>query len=963
MPGTLPIQPPPHRRPPTRRAAADKVTFSFEDAQWGAVFEWLAGITGKALVKEDTPEGTFNYFDTKEYTVPEALDVINSVLLDKKFVCLIHENFLIVLNVDEGFPPHLVDQVSIEELPKRGRTEPVKVLIPLEGMVADQAKKEFEQIKGPYGAVYPLASTNNLLVVDTARNVQAIVDLIQSLRVDKGGIATLKAFPLQYVSALDAERVVREILGLPSRESAAAASSSRGTSRSTSSDPRERMRQMFMERFGGGDRSRSGRPSMGGPPQSSNRTSSRTSSQQQTQATESAYVSVDERTNTLFVTAKPDKLALVENVVKSLDIPEAAGSAGEGRQTPKFSVYPVEAGTAAGLVKALDELFERSPETRIAAHPSDRALLVYATPREHERIGELLEQFQSEGLKVEVIQLSVLDAVSTASLIKKVLGQQDDQSNQRLPFFLRSRSSSTTKEDETGPAVEADATQNQLIVRGTEDQIVMVRELLSKMGERGVLASGKGLGPSRYRVIPLGQADPVQVMDQVQRAWKEINPTTPLQIQVLGAPAHSVPEPKGDQPHPPAKKKSSEPNDKPKAAKTVGAVYYPAQSEGGYLQMALWTSPEPSNSGFTFVADQTPAPAAPKARVPELRLPAETKADPKAGPEPSKPSEPKPIHVILGSDGNLAVFSEDPKNAELFETLVRSIVGPAGASSGYAVYYLKAADAQEMATMLDTLLYGQRGLFDSGADSAVEARILPDTRTNSLIVVGPGSEHRKIVQLLEELDREDIPETGVIAEPRTIPLRYASASAVVSVVKEVFAPYLYTGQNQQNQQQQQTPGFPFAMMMGRRGSSSGGSRNNQDRATVSVDPLSNALIVSAPKPLFERIEEVVHMLDEAAKDRTQSTRVVTLKNAAPDAVEKALGTLFGVTTEQSADAQRRSTEAASRFRNRSGNQTGDPRAGGFQNFGGGPRGFGRPSGSGGFGGRQRSRGGFTPFRR
>ena len=545
----------------------NRLVFSFEDADWDDVFRWLAQISGKALRVERKPGGNFNYFDTREYTVPEAIDIINSVLLSKGFVLLMRQNFLMVVKVSEdGFPVHLVETVTIKDLPQRGRTEPVKVLIALDRLVAEQAKKEFEPIKGPYGRLYPLASSNQILVVDTARNVQAIVDIVGGTDVDTG--AMLKVFPLKHISVLDAEHITREMLGL-----AAWGKQSPGNTADTDQDDTRgrifgRMFGRMGRRMGGGpsgdgptgggpmgdgpmgdgpmgdgpmgDGPMGGGPMGGGPMGSgpmgddSRRTvsSSPGRSPSQSATTWKTYVSADERTNTLFVTAMPDKLALVSELIRTLDVPEAAKKQ-EERQLPSFCVYPVEAGTAEGMVKALGELLERSPETRVTAHPSNHALLVFATPREHQRIGAMLEQFKAEGLRIEVIRLRSLDASNVALLIKSLLGQKNDE--QRSPFavFMRSESSPPAK-DKGGPAIEADASQNQLVVRGTGEQIATVRQILEKMGEKGLEGDSLALGPE-YRIIPLGQADPMQILDQVRTAWSTMgNDRSPVKVHVLG---------------------------------------------------------------------------------------------------------------------------------------------------------------------------------------------------------------------------------------------------------------------------------------------------------------------------------------------------------------------------------------------------------------------------------------------
>ena len=71
---------------------AEHLKFQFRYQPWKDVLDWFADQNGLSLVvAENTPKGTFNYTDSREYTPAEALDVLNSVLLIKNFVLVRRE--------------------------------------------------------------------------------------------------------------------------------------------------------------------------------------------------------------------------------------------------------------------------------------------------------------------------------------------------------------------------------------------------------------------------------------------------------------------------------------------------------------------------------------------------------------------------------------------------------------------------------------------------------------------------------------------------------------------------------------------------------------------------------------------------------------------------------------------------------------------------------------------------------
>lgn len=837
-----PAQDPPTPLPPAAEATVPKeITFNFSEVPWEEVARWLADIGQKSLLVEAKPAGSFTYFDKRKYTFPEALDIINSVLLTKGHVLLVRNNFLILADLKEGIPPHRVEYVNVADLPSKGRTELVKVLLTLKGLVAAEAKKEFESMSSPHGKIISLDSTNQLMIVDTAQTVQQIVDLIQELEGDQGS-ADLRAFPLKYVSARDIERVVRDLLGLAPRESqtrtaAAGQPVEPGRGRRGEDDERrERFRQMvqqFMGDQGGGPQGgpqQTGRPQTGG---------------------NGPFVSVDERTNTLFVTATPDKLALVGQVVARLDTPQQAGDLVE--QTPRIEVYPITAGDAERLASVLQSVFETTADLKVTAHPDGQALIVYATPRDHERLRSVLDQIKSEGVRVEVIPLRVLDATSTATLIQALLGQKEEEARPRFRFSFFDRGGEGGAK--AGPSIEADIERNRLVVRGTESQIAEIRGLLVKLGETGLAAGGEG---GRYRVVPLAGQDPQDLAKSVERIWNQLGTQTPIRVEVLG-------------PGPPAPKTPE--SDFPKEAPPTG----PSIDDSGMRHR--------ERSSIELVNFQE-------------------------GGEPDPATETKPgapVTIVVGPD-NIAVFSEDLQALDMVENLLNSVVR-GQQTSAFAYYYLKVADAQEVSYLLDEALYGERrqtSVFFQEPENANRARILPDLRSNAILVVGPPAEQRKVQQLLDVIDREDRPDTSATQRPYVIPVQYADANELATVVREVFASQLFDSRNRNQRGNLPNIGMALGglgMTQNQRQSRVG--ENLQGKLTVGVDTKTNSIVVAAPAEIYREVENLVRILDEAARTQGRAARVVTLKNTSPQAMEQALGNLFGVRTAAELAEERR----------------------------------------------------------
>jgi type II secretory pathway component GspD/PulD (secretin) len=329
------------------------------------------------------------------------------------------------------------------------------------------------------------------------------------------------------------------------------------------------------------------------------------------------------------------------------------------------------------------------------------------------------------------------------------------------------------------------------------------------------------------------------------------------------------------------------------------------------------------------------------------------------------------------------------------------------------VFYLRSADATATAKMLESLFpsssvsdmasdSGMLGGLSSIGGSLMDAtglstlgmgpqtlRIIPEVRSNSLYVTGPPDKVRSVEQMLKVLDASELPASLRDRSPGIIPVEFANANDVATIVKDLYKDYLQPPQQQNSAQR----GNPFAAMMGGGGGSRGaqgssGAQPAEAKLAVSVDANANQLLVSASDSLFQEIESLVRELDYSAKMSRKSVRVVTLNNGNSTLIQNALTSLLPNVTvsttgsdskrktpEQTSDSAKQSTSPADSdnrgdevrqfFEQRMRERMGMPQPGGDSNPGSGSpfggrssRGFQFPGGDtgGSRGGSRSSRG-------
>jgi type II secretory pathway component GspD/PulD (secretin) len=147
--------------------------------------------------------------------------------------------------------------------------------------------------------------------------------------------------------------------------------------------------------------------------------------------------------------------------------------------------------------------------------------------------------------------------------------------------------------------------------------------------------------------------------------------------------------------------------------------------------------------------------------------------------------------------------------------------------------------------------------------------IVPDARLNTILVQGTRADRSKIEDLLRFLDTADVPEGVAANKPKLVPIKNTQAARVEQIIRSLFAAKLKA-----------------------QGSSGNGSSGWFD-PEMTVDEVTNSLIVMAPGPLAEEITKLAETLDEAAlADRSRSVRIIPLKKTNVGRMEGALDMLL-----------------------------------------------------------------------
>jgi len=845
------------------RSTESELEFSFRYTPWEDVIEWFAEEAGLSIQTEIIPEGTFNYTDSRGYTVDKAMDLLNQMLLLKGYTLVTRDRILMVLDLEDEIAPdlvrELVSRVAPDDLDKVGEFSMASCLFPVEGISAVDAQKQIEALLGPQGSIVVMPQAKQILVTEIGRKLRTVRDVLKRMEsFSPTGGGEISTFRLNGITASEVLIVARQMLNLPEGTTAAEDASIR-----IASDP------------------------LGGR---------------------------------IFVTGDTNKVRLVKQIVKQLESDSTATNNGEPVviETPQIEMHTITTANPDAALRVLQTLFAGDPVVRLEIAPNTGHVIAMARPSQHATIKATIAQLERDPQRIEVVPLQVVDPQIAVLAITKLFGAGGESP------------------DPKAPKVDADLINRNLLVMGTDSQIKQIKQMLGGMGETLADGSVARIDRGNIRLVPLfgGSAD--DALQQIQRLWPTMRGN---RLRVIQPPTRSRPNTPPEQtPENPSTTETPDAANRSDREKTiVRTASFTQQTD---------TSDEPTDS------DADEAKLAPT----------------------DKNNVVLPEVVIISGPSGLTIASEDQAALNELERLLSFFVDrSAGDGRRHHVFYLSFIEADVASTLLTEMLVGSSTKSTSStSNKALESlggvvgslstsstatlpgaapSIIADARLNLLVVEADASQIERMSQLLKIIDQQSGPvPVQTTARVRMLYLENASAEDAAEVVKAVFADRIVTS----NQSGGSRGGF---FDRGRGGSQpQAAAQDTKTKMTVGVDTRKNALVISAPDPLFEEVERLVAELDDGI-DTNNTVRIVNLRRSNPEYIREALTSILGDSVTSSSSG---SSSSSSRGRTSGGGSSADDirrRIEFFRAMRGGGRG-GPPGGDrGGRGGDRGGRGG------
>ncbi len=218
------------------------------------------------------------------------------------------------------------------------------------------------------------------------------------------------------------------------------------------------------------------------------------------------------------------------------------------------------------------------------------------------------------------------------------------------------------------------------------------------------------------------------------------------------------------------------------------------------------------------------------------------------------------VTAIFDEASRTMVLYGPADRVELAESLIKRFEDQAGSRAGEVrVYQSQSIPAADLARLVRQAVPGVATEYESGSSAATKARVIADPVSNRIIVTAPVAGQLDAIEAL--IKRLDVGSDGAFRELRTLALKHTSATAMASMISQLFA----------RQYRVEDP---------------------HQRVLVAAAPDDRTLLIDATGATFDKIEEMVRGLDVESARGSYEVRTYRLTGSNAGELAQTLARVF-----------------------------------------------------------------------
>jgi type II secretory pathway component GspD/PulD (secretin) len=847
------------------RTSDGKLRFNFEGAQWEPVINWFADECGFSLQPtDDYPEGSFTYHDDEEYTILEALDQLNHALSLRGYTLVRNRKMLVLRSNRESPPDELIEDVTPAQLKERGKYEIMRCVFDLSDLEGSEIDREVERIVSNRNrdSVVFVPSAKKLFVRDVGERLRVVEQMLteaRRLRIEAN--TEVGTYEMKNVVFAELMGVVRPMLG------------------------------NMAEREGN-------------------------------YAMEDGSLTVVQAPGTrlLYLKGTPKRIEEFKKVAAIVDVP-VQNDPNQNFEKPYLKTYPVPNDPTL-VFQILNTVLE-GRDVKLDQDQATGAVVLMGRKEDHDLATMTVDEVVGQSNNFARFELKNRTGDEVVEMLQKLFRQDPDEPATSGPIFI------------------VDDISDNLIVKASPQEITFIKQVIEQFDvPTGTTSSGIR---ANTRLIPSTDIESERILSEFETLWptvgrkNRINVVTPTERGATsprrrGLPTYTRPDQieTPEEERLPAERPSTDKADDPappnRSPRSDGGKQSSSSNRNSDVPVFFVSAPVSSQETDTKKSDTIKSDTKKsdtKKSTDSQESDSEDKSkstskSPDYIPPTQQPTVPNAPVTIQMTPSGLVITSDDLDALDDAEQLIRELLSESSEPQMPQVFQLKYRRADEVKTLLETvlgissgsggggggmggipgmignmagnmiggaggdLLSGLLGGGDSGSSGSTTLELegtvtfVEDIRLNVLYVMGATEYDLDLItELVDFIDQPEAPHAPDFVGPTwLIKVKYRDPEELKGVIEKQYSAILTgtgggaaggdPGAQQAQQQAQMMQQMQRAMqqaMGGGRGRGGPDADEMKPKAVLGVDKEKSYILVTGPKFIYEQINNLVMELD------------------------------------------------------------------------------------------------------
>lgn len=468
---------------------ADDGQLSFQNANVDMVVQWLAKITGKSVVKHPRVQCQLTIVGSKNMKPRDQINLVYRALALEGFSAI--ETSQSILIVPEGSEPKTTPELvngNLDNLPE-GRQRLVRIF-ELKHLAPADARDRIKTALSEKSSVELNDRANQIIITDYTDNIRLAGELLKELDVVSSSDIAVEFFQLKHGEADEIAAMLGQILNAQINVGTGASSGSSSSS-SSSRRPDGMPPGMMMP-------TPSPQPSSSGAP-----------AQPSGNAASPIKIWPDRIANQLIVAAPKSKMPEVKELLATLDADKP--------QDVTVRTITLKNVNAEDFVREMSQLFQRMSgksardRLEVSANSRSNSLIIFSSEENFKVIQNLVDGLDSEDAQERATKAFPLVNADAEDVAKQLQDLSQDQGRSTYPFFFYS-SSMMNRGDNKKVNVVADRRRNTVIVQAPPAAMQDLAKLIATLDEP---ISDSALAPRIYKMKYVSAVDIADVLNEL----------------------------------------------------------------------------------------------------------------------------------------------------------------------------------------------------------------------------------------------------------------------------------------------------------------------------------------------------------------------------------------------------------------------------------------------------------------